>query len=299
MNMPPDVLSAVRSSALALSSPTDDVDEIVERVAGVSYVLLGEATHGTHEFYRMRAQITRALVERHGFAAVVVEADWPDAYRVNRWVRGTGADASPDEALQGFGRFPTWMWRNRDIVDLVTWLREWNVRRPAEQRAGFYGMDLYSLHTSIAVVLEYLGKIDPDGARRARYRYSCFDHFGDDAQAYGYATSFGLSRGCEEEVVEQLVELRRRAADYAMAGRQCPSASPRIRGPSRPPPTGMGRPNENRSCRRSKTATSGCCTTQASPISSCRSTSRPSMTRCWHRASSAPSESFTCRAANA
>jgi erythromycin esterase-like protein len=210
-----EILSAIRRAAVPLVSPTDDVDAIVRRVAGARYVLLGEATHGTHEFYRLRANITRALIERHGFTAVVVEADWPDAYRVNRWIRGRGADRTAADALLGFRRFPTWMWRNRDVVDLVTWLREWNVTQSTDRQAGFYGMDLYSLHTSIAVVLEYLGRIDPDAARRARYRYSCFDHFGEDVQAYGYATSYGMSRGCEEEVVAQLVELRRRATDYA------------------------------------------------------------------------------------
>jgi len=194
---------------------TAEVDAIVERVADATYVLLGEATHGSHEFYRLRAAITRALIERHGFAAVVVEADWPDAYRVNRWVRGADGDRTAEEALRGFERFPTWMWRNTDVVELITWLRDWNAGHERDSRAGFYGMDLYSLHTSMAVVLDYLGKVDPDAARRARYRYSCFDHFGEDVQAYGYAANFGLSRGCEEEVVEQLVELRRRAADYA------------------------------------------------------------------------------------
>lgn len=209
-----DVLGTIRKNAIPLSRPAS-LDTLVDQVAGARYVLLGEATHGTHEFYALRAAITRALIERHGFTAVVVEADWPDAYRVNRWIRGQSDDASADDALLGFRRFPTWMWRNRDIVDLVTWMREWNVTQPAERQAGFYGMDLYSLHTSMAVVLAYLNKIDPEAARRARYRYSCFDHYDEDVQAYGYATNFGLSRGCEEQVVAQLVELRRRAADYA------------------------------------------------------------------------------------
>lgn len=214
MNRSPDIVSSVRRAAIPLSA-TDDVDAIVQRVAGARYVLLGEATHGTHEFYAMRAAISRALIEDHGFTAVVVEADWPDSYRVNRWVRGTGSDRTANDALMGFGRFPTWMWRNRDVIDFVTWLREWNAMQPRDRQAGFYGMDLYSLHASIGIVLDYLGKIDPEAAGRARYRYSCFDHFGDDVQAYGYATRFGMSRGCEEEVVAQLVELRRRAADYA------------------------------------------------------------------------------------
>ena len=207
------LIETVRSAAVPFNGA--DVEGIVERLASASHVLLGEATHGTHEFYRLRSAITRRLIEKHGFTAVVVEADWPDAYRINRWIRGMGTDRSAEESLRGFQRFPTWMWRNTDVLELVTWLRDWNAARDVDSRAGFYGMDLYSLHTSIGVVLDYLGKIDPDAARRARYRYSCFDHFGEDVQAYGYAATFGLARGCEDDVIAQLVELRRRAADYA------------------------------------------------------------------------------------
>ena len=192
-----------------------DVDRVLELVGDATLVLIGEASHGTHEFYRVRADITRALIAHRGFNFVAVEADWPDAYRANRWARLTGADVTAEEALADFTRFPRWMWRNRVVVDFLRWLRDWNAVRPEPARTGFYGLDLYSLHRSIECVLQYLQKVDPDAAHRARRRYSCFDIFGQDVQAYGYATSFGLSRSCEDDVIAQLVELRRRAADYA------------------------------------------------------------------------------------
>ena len=178
-------------------------------------VLIGEATHGTHEFYRYRAELTRALIARRGFGVVAVEADWPDAYRANRWVRGIGSDTSAAEALDDFTRFPRWMWRNHEVVRFLRWLRAWNTDRAADAQVGFYGLDLYSLHRSMAQVIDYLDRVDPAAARRARHGYACFDVFGDDVQAYGFAASLNLQRSCEDEAVAQLVELQRRAADYA------------------------------------------------------------------------------------
>lgn len=194
-----------------------DYDELMSFVGDARFVLLGEASHGTHEFYRERAQITKRLITEKGFSAVAVEADFPDAYRVNRYVRGESADQDATEALTGFKRFPQWMWRNADVLDFVGWLRTYNDdRRKGFPKVGFYGLDLYSLNTSIDAVLTYLEKIDPDGAARARQRYSCFDHFGEDTQMYGYATAFGLAESCENDVVAQLVELNRRASELAL-----------------------------------------------------------------------------------
>src|SRR5207248_3940822 len=123
------------------------------------FVLLGEASHGTHEFYRERAEITKRLIEEKGFNAVAVEADWPDAYRVNRYVRGEGDDKSAEEALGGFKRFPTWMWRNRVVVEFAEWLRGYNESLASgRERVGFYGLDLYSLYTSVEAVLGFLDK---------------------------------------------------------------------------------------------------------------------------------------------
>jgi erythromycin esterase-like protein len=208
--------NAIRDAARPLSGSIHDYDSLLALIANARLCLIGEATHGTHEFYRERAEITKRLIKEKGFTAVAVEADWPDAFRVNRYVRGLGADANASEALGGFKRFPTWMWRNTVVVEFVEWLRDYNVSLPANTpRVGFYGLDLYSLYTSIEAVLGYLNTIDPEAAKRARYRYSCFEHFSEDTQAYGYAATFGLTESCEREVIEQLVELRRRAADYA------------------------------------------------------------------------------------
>jgi erythromycin esterase-like protein len=194
----------------------EDFDPLLDLVGGARFVLLGEASHGTHEFYRVRAEITKRLVRDRGFDAVAVEGDWPDAYRVNRHVRGQGVTEDAVDALDGFRRFPQWMWRNADVLDFVGWLRAYNEARDGgREPAGFYGLDLYSLHASMAAVLDYLRIADPPGARRAQRRYACFDHFGDDTQAYGFAAGSGLAPSCESAVVAQLVELRARAADYA------------------------------------------------------------------------------------
>jgi erythromycin esterase-like protein len=206
----------IREAAHPLTGSLQDYDPLMLLVGDARLVLLGEASHGTHEFYRERAQITKRLIAEKGFTAVAVEADWPDAYRVNRYVRGEGNDAEAVDALAGFKRFPAWMWRNADVLDFAGWLRAHNEGLPpAGRKVGFYGLDLYSLHASIEAVLGYLDKVDPEGASRARYRYGCFEHFGEDPQQYGYQTGFGLTPSCQREVVNQLVELQRRAAEYA------------------------------------------------------------------------------------
>ena len=216
LTSPISTVEAIRETSHRLEGAPGDYDSLMELVGDARLVLLGEASHGTHEFYRERAVITKRLIAEKGFTAVAVEADWPDAYRINRYVRGASRDADGVEALSDFRRFPLWMWRNADVLDFIGWLRAFNDRAASKrQKAGFYGLDLYSLHTSVAAVLSYLGKVDPEGARRARARYACFDHFGDDTQTYGYAAGFGLTKTCEEEVVNQLTDLRRRAAEYA------------------------------------------------------------------------------------
>src|SRR5690349_12046360 len=140
-----------------------DYDPLLEFIGDARFVLIGEASHGTHEFYCERAQITKRLIAEKGFAAVAVEADFPDAYRVNSFVRGVENDESAAEALGGFKRFPAWMWRNADVLDFVGWLRSFNDDLSSgRQKVGFYGLDLYSLHTSIEAVLTYLQKIDPN-----------------------------------------------------------------------------------------------------------------------------------------
>jgi erythromycin esterase-like protein len=211
-----DPVNALREAAHPLTGSKDDYDGLLELIGDARFVLLGEASHGTHEFYRERAQITKRLIMEKGFNAVAIEGDWPDAYRVNRYVRGLGTDPDANSALAGFKRFPTWMWRNTDVLDFVDWLRSHNdTISLIEMNVGFYGLDLYSLYSSMEAVLGYLHKVDPEAAQRARYRYACFDQFGENTQAYGYAAGFGLTESCESEVVSQLVELRNRAVEYA------------------------------------------------------------------------------------
>jgi erythromycin esterase-like protein len=206
---------AIASDAHLLKGAPDDYDPLLELIGDARFALLGEASHGTHEFYRERAQITKRLITEKGFAAVAVEADWPDAYRVNRYVRGLNDDPDSERALAGFERFPTWMWRNTEVLEFVDWLRAYNDALPSNSaKVGFYGLDLYSLFTSIEEVLRYLDKVDPEAARRARERYACFDHYKQDTQRYGYAAGFDLSESCELAVMEQLRELRMRAREY-------------------------------------------------------------------------------------
>jgi len=209
-----DPIQVIRRQAIRLAGEPSDFDALLAGIGDARLVLLGETTHGTHEFYRIRALITRRLIEERGFAAVAVEADWPDAYRLNRYVRGQGPDVEAIEALQDFRRFPTWMWRNADVLDFVGWLQTFNDGKSKAARVGFYGLDLYSLHASMSAVVAYLRKVDPVAADSAKARYACFDRFGAETQAYAYATAHGLTPSCEREVVNQLTDLHRRRADY-------------------------------------------------------------------------------------
>jgi erythromycin esterase-like protein len=196
-------------------------ERLLDLVADRRLVLLGEASHGTREFYAERAEITKRLIAAGRCDAVAVEADWPAAYRVNCYARGAGDDRSPAAALDDFRRFPSWMWRNTVVRDFVGWLRGHN--GAAEESVGFYGLDLYSLQASVEAVLRYLDRVDPAAAAQARERYACFDHVGGDPQRYGYATEVGGADPCQDAVVEQLVELQRRAAEYARRDGRIPA----------------------------------------------------------------------------
>src|ERR1700716_1193432 len=203
-------------AAHPLTGAGADYDPLMDLIGDARFVLLGEASHGTHEFYRERAQITKRLIEEKGFTAVAVEADWPDAYRVNRYVRNVSDDVDAQEALSDFRRFPRWMWRNTDVVEFVEWLRAHNDSlSQGVGKAGFYGLDLYSLPASMKAVIQYLERVAADAAKRARARYACFDHFGPDPQVYGFIAATDRNKSCRDEVVSQLVELRRRATEYA------------------------------------------------------------------------------------
>ena len=190
----------------------DRLDALIDRIGDARVVLLGEATHGTSEFYRMRARITRELVQRRGFTLVAVEADWPDAARVDHYVRHL---TSPRPPWTAFTRFPTWMWRNREVEQFVQWLHEYNRATEApERRVGFCGLDLYSLYTSIGAVLAYLDDVDPEAARVARVRYGCLTPWEGDPAAYGRAVLSQGYRDCEEAVVAMLRDMLDKRLDY-------------------------------------------------------------------------------------
>jgi erythromycin esterase-like protein/predicted phosphoribosyltransferase len=213
----PTEAATIRAEAGPVEEGIPSDGALFDLVGDAQFVLLGEASHGTHDFYAARARMTRRLIEEKGFSAVAVEADWPDAYRVNRYVRGRSGDVTAEEALRGFERFPSWMWRNTVVVDFAGWLRQHNDDLGDDRaKAGFYGLDLYSLYRSIHEVISYLEQVDPAAAARARERYACFDHAsGGDGQAYGFAAAFGAGETCEREVLDQLADLQRHALAYA------------------------------------------------------------------------------------
>lgn len=203
---------AVRELAQRLDGDTGDYDGVMELAANRRFALLGEATHGTHEFYRMRADITRRLIAEQHYDAVAVEGDWPDAWRVNRFVRGED-DSLAEEALADFERFPLWMWRNREVLEFITWLRGHNQQLPAERRVGFYGLDLYSLYRSADAVIRYLQRVDPAEAQAARERYAVLDHV-REPQLYGYEAASGRRSTGYRGAVEQLKQLRAAEGQY-------------------------------------------------------------------------------------
>lgn len=209
----PELINWIRGAASPLDDSAD-LDPLMERIGDARYVLLGEASHGTSEFYSWRAHLTRRLILEKGFSFIAVEGDWPDCYRVNCFVKGASHwGNTAHSVLFGFDRWPTWMWANREIEELATWLREHNDAQAAEHRVGFYGLDVYSLWDSMKQVSDYLEGIDPETARLARWAYGCFEPYQEDVQEYAHATRW-VPTSCEHEVVMMLTELRRHANEY-------------------------------------------------------------------------------------
>jgi len=203
----------LRQLALPLSSAAD-LDPLLEQVGDARFVLLGEASHGTSEFYTWRARISRRLIEEKGFSFIAVEGDWPDCYRVNRYAKGyPAAGDSAYSVLHGFTRWPTWLWANWEVVALIDWLRRHNGGLPDEQRVGFYGLDVYSLWESLHEVMGYLEENEPDALGAARDAYGCFEPYGEDVQRYAQATAF-VPNTCETEVVELLKTVRAQAPEH-------------------------------------------------------------------------------------
>lgn len=206
------ITNVLRHHGASLPPPerAEDFGARFARFGGARVVLLGEATHGTSEFYRARAAITRHLIEHHGFRIVAVEADWPDAARVDRFVRNEPQTGRGN----AFARFPSWMWRNMETMEFINWLRIHNENLPPDQRASFRGLDIYSLGASISAVLDYLDRVDPQAAKAARQRYACLTPWQDEPSRYGHAVVLGGQDDCEDEVVAQLAELLKNRLCY-------------------------------------------------------------------------------------
>ena len=204
----------VNADAGVLRAAAQPVEAVFELVGDAKVVLVGEATHGTHEFYALRAALTARLIEERGFTGVAIEGDLPDTAELHRYVTGA-RNGAVDDALAGFRRFPTWMWRNTVMCDFVERLRARNLERPPERRAGLFGLDLYSLHASMEAIVRYLQRIDPENAAAVRERYACFDRFGDDPQRYGYATELHDNANCRAAVHDALQAVTGRVRAYA------------------------------------------------------------------------------------
>lgn len=215
--VPPPGGDTIARAAIPIAGTAADYDPLLGAIGDARFVLLGEATHGTHEFYRERARISERLVRERGFRSVIIEGDWPDAGRVNRYVRGLGADRSAEAALGDFQDFPRWMWRNAEFRDFVEVLRAHNQGLPPAQRVGVYGMDVYNLFGAADAVVAYLATVDKPAATRAGAQYRCFARFRPDPAEYGIATRRGASCGKQAAAVLADLRARPRPADPVTA----------------------------------------------------------------------------------
>src|SRR3954447_14447972 len=207
----------LRRQARPLATASD-LDPLLDRIGDARYVLLGEASHGTSEYYSWRAELSKRLIREKQFSFIAVEGDWPDCYRVNRFVKGyDDAGETGREVLHTFERWPTWMWANEEVADLIEWLREHNARQPDERKVGFYGLDVYSLWDSLYQVLGYLGKHLPSALPAARRAFQCFEPFGEEVEDYARATRW-VDASCEREVISLLGEIRRSARKFPHDG---------------------------------------------------------------------------------
>ena len=205
-------LEEIRSLARPLRTAAD-LDPLVDRVGGARFVCIGEASHGTHEYYRWRALLSRRLIEERGFTWIGVEGDWPDCWRINRWLRGRGdRDLDARGLLAHFERWPTWMWANEEVAEFLTWLREWNLSHDGPDQVGFYGLDVYSLWDSLREIITWLERNAPDAVPAAMQAWRCFVPYREDPHEYAWSTRL-VPETCESDVVDLLVEVRRRTHD--------------------------------------------------------------------------------------
>jgi erythromycin esterase len=213
----PDRLQAGLAHLARRFETDDDLDLLMHRIGDASVVLLGEASHGTSEFYSWRTRISQRLIEEKGFSFIAVEGDWPDCYRVNRYVKWLAEERDAEAVLRAFDRWPTWMWANREVIELAEFLRHHNRGVTPERQVGFYGLDVYSLFDSMRAVVEYLQRVDPGFAIAARRSYNCFEPYAEDVQEYARATAI-VPTSCEDDAVKVLSALRRKSAELREDG---------------------------------------------------------------------------------
>lgn len=207
-------LLGVINATIKPLAKTADYSSLIENIGNARFVMMGEASHGTHEFYQTRIDLTKKLIMEKGFMAVAVEGDWPDVYRLHSYIQGKDDAGKWQEAFAQFTRFPTWMWSNTTMAPFIKWLRNYNDNLVAKYKVGIFGLDLYSLNASMQAVIKYLMKIDPAAAEDAKNRYACFDHMNVDPQMYGYLTKNKVKKSCIEEVIEEFREMQHRASKY-------------------------------------------------------------------------------------
>ncbi|MBK8905240.1 MAG: erythromycin esterase family protein [Anaerolineaceae bacterium] len=206
------LVEAVREIEYPLADNAD-LDTLLDKIGDANYVLLGEASHGTSEYYTWRARLSQRLIQEKGFSFIAVEGDWPDCYRLNRYIKGSSDADSAYDILHNFRRWPTWMWANWEVVALAEWLRSYNQRqgdRAPTQQVGFYGLDVYSLHESMAAITDYLTENEPDALEAAKAAYRCFEPYGENGQAYAWSTTM-VPETCEQQVIDLLREIRQQA----------------------------------------------------------------------------------------
>ena len=209
-----EVSSAIRQTGYQLNSKAD-LKPLFDYINGCRIVMLGEASHGTHEYYRWRTYISQKLIEEKGFNFIAVEGDWPDCYRLNRFIKGYDINnKSAYHVLHNFKRWPTWMWANWEIVALADWLQQHNMRLPLSSKVGFYGLDVYSLWESLESIMHYLKKVDPAALKVAEEAFRCFEPYRhDEGTSYARSTLF-VPAACQQEVVELLREIQHRLPQY-------------------------------------------------------------------------------------
>lgn len=201
------LIDLVRTKAIALTGSSADYEELLEAIGDRSIVLLGESTHGTHEFYEARAAITRRLIEEKGFSALALEADGPDCQPVNQFIQGTSTTEDPVSAMSRLQRFPMWMWRNREMLELISWLKSHNHRPTTKHQISVFGLDLFNLSAALREVIAFLDRNDMEAADRARRLYACFDYTDQNPARYGRHVRTGSKASCEKEVIEVLRDL--------------------------------------------------------------------------------------------